>query len=167
MSDDAAGAVLALLLERGQSVATAESLTGGWVCAALTAVPGASAAVRGGVTAYAVGVKHTVLGVPAEVLDGVGAVSPACAVAMARGGARLLGADWCVATTGVAGPGPSDGHPAGTVHLAVAGGEHGVAHRALHLHGSREQIRRQTVTAALDLLEERLDTCLSQSRGTV
>lgn len=159
--------VVAALRSRGETVATAESLTGGLVCAALTEVPGSSAAVRGGVVAYAVDVKRALLQVPDAVLDAEGAVSRACAEAMAVGGARRVGADWCVATTGVAGPDPSEGMPVGTVHVAVAHGEQAVAHTALHLSGDRETIRRDTVRAALHLLRDTLDTRLSQGRGTV
>lgn len=161
-----AARVLALLAEQGATVATAESLTGGLVAAALTDVPGASSTVRGGVVAYAEEVKAGVLGVPGEVLAGEGAVSRACALAMARGARDLLGADWGVSTTGVAGPGPSGGVPAGTVHVAVAG-EHGEAHRALTLRGTRTQVRAATVTAVLELLLEVLGTPLSDRRGTV
>lgn len=162
-----AAAVVSALRARQESVVTAESLTGGLVCAALTAVPGASAVVRGGVVAYAVAVKHEVLGVEGHILDGPGAVSRECAEAMARGGARRLGADWCVATTGVAGPDPSEGKPVGTVHVAVATREQAVAHRALTLHGGREQIRAATVSAALALLQDTLSAGLSVARGTV
>lgn len=162
-----ADAVIALLREYDQSVATAESLTGGLVCASLTAVAGASAVVLGGITAYTVQVKESALGVHPQVVQRVGAVSAECAEAMATGGTDLFGSDWCVSTTGVAGPDPSEGKPVGRVHLAVAGREHGVRHQALHLHGSRDQIRQQTVSAALGLLRDRLDTCLSHARGTV
>ena len=165
--DRLAATLVRRLTERGESVATAESLTGGLVCAALTSVPGASQAVRGGVVAYAVSVKESVLGVPAGVLREQGAVSRECAVAMAVGGCATTGADWCLSTTGVAGPDPSEGRPVGTVHLALAAGEQAVAHQVLTCHGSREQIRDQTVTAALELLLDTLDARLSDARGTV
>lgn len=169
-----AGSVLERLRAAGQTLATAESLTGGLVCAALTDVPGSSAVVRGAVVAYAVDCKSEVLGVPAEVLAAHGAVSAQCALAMARGARSVLAADWAVATTGVAGPGPSpdaDGgvRPAGTVHVAVAGergGEQVTGSLALHLDGSREEIRTATVQEALGLLLATLDG-LSERRGTV
>ncbi|MGD8200089.1 CinA family protein [Ornithinimicrobium sp. W1679] len=160
-----ASRVLDLLGARGQTVAAAESLTGGLVCAALTEVPGSSAVVRGGVVSYAVGVKHDVLGVPEDLLAAHGAVSAPCALAMAAGVRDLLGADWGLATTGVAGPDPSEGHPVGTVHLAVVG-EHGQLHRALHLQGSRRQVRDGTVTQVLELLEHVVRQ-LSVAAGTV
>ena len=161
----AAGAVVRLMTAHGATVATAESLTGGLVAGALTEVPGSSAVVRGGVVAYAAEVKRDVLGVAADLLDRHGTVSPECAVAMAEGVRTLLGADWGVATTGVAGPGTSEGHPVGTVHVAVAG-EHGGARSALHLHGSRTEVRAATVLAALALLEESVGP-LSVQGGTV
>jgi nicotinamide-nucleotide amidase len=150
--------VIKVLRARGASVACAESLTGGLVIAALTAVPGASAVVRGGVVAYSADVKRDVLQVPAVTLESSGAVSEQAAVAMARGVRQLLGADWGVATTGVAGPEASEGKPVGTVHVAVSGiradGEEVRRARALSLHGSREEIRGATVEQAVDLLAE-------------
>lgn len=158
-----AEAAVAALVAADRSVATAESLTGGLVSAALTAVPGASAVVRGGVVSYATEVKESVLRVPAGVLDARGAVSAEAALAMADGVRRLLGADWGVATTGVAGPDPAEGKPVGTVHVAVTGsdgagaGEEVRVSRALTLHGSRSQIRDQSVRHVLDLLLVTLD----------
>lgn len=161
----AAARVLLALREGGRTVATAESLTGGLVAAALTDVPGASDVVLGGVVSYAPGVKRDVLGVPQRLLDRHGAVSRQCAVAMAEGVRSLMGTDLGVSTTGVAGPDPSEGHPVGTVHVAVAG-EHGTTHRALHLNGSRTEVRAAAVTGALALLEESAGT-LSAAGGTV
>lgn len=158
MTQPSGPGVVDRLRARGESVATAESLTGGLVCAALTDVPGSSAVVLGGVVSYATRVKAEVLGVPGEVLEAHGAVSAECAGAMAAGARRVLGADWGVATTGVAGPDPSEGKPVGTVHIVVVGevaGEHVEARRALTLRGSRTQIREETVAAVLELL---LDT---------
>ncbi len=116
-----AGQVVALLIARGATVATAESLTGGRLAAALTSVPGASACVVGGVVAYATAVKVAVLGVPADLVAEHGVVSGECAAAMARGSRDLLGTTYAMATTGVAGPDPQEGHPAGHVWVAVAG----------------------------------------------
>ncbi|SFL97324.1 CinA family protein [Streptomyces pini] len=114
---------LKLLADRGQTVAAAESLTGGLVAAELTAAPGASATVRGSVTAYATEVKHQVLGVDGGLLRERGAVDAEVARQMAAGVRRALGTDWGVATTGVAGPEPQDGKPVGMVYVAVAGPE--------------------------------------------
>ena len=142
---------LDLLREARLTVATAESLTGGLVAAALTDVPGASVAVRGGVVAYSSEVKASVLGVDACLLTGRGAVDPDVAAAMATGARALLGADLGVATTGVAGPDVSDGREVGTVFVAVAHAG-GTAVREHAFTGSRGDIRAQSVTAALDLL---------------
>lgn len=156
MSLQPVSAAIAELRSRGHTVATAESLTGGLVCAALTGVPGASAVVRGGVVAYTVDLKAELLGVPGALLSERGAVSTETAAAMADGARSVLGARWGVATTGVAGPEPSEGKPVGTVHVAVSGragsGEEVRAARALMLHGSRAQIREATAREAVDLL---------------
>lgn len=109
------------LSERGQTVAVAESLTGGLVCAALVEVPGASAAVRGAVVSYATDLKHRLLDVDAGLLARNGPVDPDVAAQMALGVRERLGADWGLATTGVAGPDPQDGVAPGRVYLAVAG----------------------------------------------
>ncbi len=151
MSQDAPAAVVALLRERGLSVGTAESLTGGLVCAALTEVPGASAVVRGGVVAYATDLKERLLGVDATLLAAEGPVHPEVAAQLAVGVCRALTCDVGVATTGVAGPGPADGTPAGTVYVAVATPS-GVRVRALALDGDRAAIRAASVAAALALL---------------
>ncbi|HZG07196.1 MAG TPA: CinA family protein [Streptomyces sp.] len=160
MSGETATArALELLADRGQTVAAAESLTGGLVAAELTEAPGASATVRGSVTAYATAVKHEVLGVDGALLEERGAVDAEVARQMAAGVRRVLGADWGVATTGVAGPEPQDGQPVGTVYVAVAGpgdpatgrDAHAVALR-LDLDGGRKEIRDESVRAAIRLL---------------
>lgn len=152
---DLATRVVTALRAAGRSVGTAESLTGGLVAAALTDVPGSSAVLHGGVVAYSTEAKETLLSVDATVLREQGAVSAEAAAQMARGARQVLAADLGVATTGVAGPEPSEGKPVGMVFVAVAGPrEQDRAVRALTLHGSREQIRALTVTAALELLLE-------------
>ncbi|WP_042394034.1 CinA family protein [Streptacidiphilus carbonis] len=151
----AAEEVLAALVAAGATVAVAESLTGGLLAAELVAVPGASRAFRGSVTAYATELKGSVLGVDPDLLAAKGAVDPAVAEQMAEGVRRLMGADYGVATTGVAGPDPQDGQPVGTVHLAVAGPK-GVFRSSLLLSQGRATIRRRTVEAALALLGEAL-----------
>ncbi|MFD9816744.1 CinA family protein [Streptomyces sp. NPDC059080] len=148
----AAARALELLAARGETLAAAESLTGGLVAAGLTAVPGASRVVRGAVTAYATDVKRSVLGVDGELLAARGAVDGEVARQMACGVRRLLGADWGVATTGVAGPDPQDGQPVGTVYVAVCGPGEAAAVRRLALEGDREEIRRDSVEAAVGLL---------------
>nr|WP_246242234.1 CinA family protein [Flexivirga aerilata] len=148
--------MIAELTRRGDTVAVAESLTGGLVTAALTAVPGASAVVRGGVTSYATQVKASVLGVDDFLLRAGGAVQADVARQMAHGVRRLMGATHGLATTGVAGPEPQDGAPVGRVFVAVAWEDApGVPVdevRMLDLRGDREQIRAAAVRAVLDLL---------------
>ena len=152
---DLAGQVLDRLQAGGQTVAVAESLTGGLVAAALTDVPGASAVFRGGVVAYATELKAELLGVDVVMLRRHGAVYPQVAAAMAQGVRARLGATYGVATTGVAGPEPSDGQPVGTAHIAVSADDDTVV-RTIALAGDRHQIRRLTVEHALGLLLGRL-----------
>ena len=117
-----ASVLLEQLRSRGQTLAVAESCTGGGLGASLAAVPGASDVLLGGVIAYANRVKHGLLGVPAELLEAHGAVSDPVARAMAEGARRATGADWALALTGVAGPGGGSAEkPVGLVHIAVAG----------------------------------------------
>lgn len=146
-----AAALVAELAADGRTVAVAESLTGGLVCAALTAVPGSSAVVRGGVVSYATDTKHSVLGVDDFLLRAGGPVQADVARQMAHGVRRLLGADLGLATTGVAGPDPQGDAPVGRVFIAVAW-DSGDDVRILSLDGSRDQIRAATVAATLDLL---------------
>lgn len=148
-----AAELLAALRRRGWSVACAESLTGGLVCAELTAVPGASATVRGGVVAYATDCKVSVLGVDPALTARVGAVDPDVADQMAEGVRRLFAAEVGIATTGVAGPDPQDGQPVGTVHVSVATPA-GIVRRRLGLGGTREEIRAETVRSAVVLAAE-------------
>lgn len=156
--------VIELLIARGDTIAVAESLTGGMLAAALTAIPGASAAFRGGVVAYATDLKAALLGVPVPLLDRHGAVHPDVATAMAAGVRSRMAAAVGVATTGVAGPDPQDGQPVGTVYIAVCStavrsGEDSQARspvlsqvRSLALSGDRDQIRLATVEQSLGAL---------------
>ena len=154
----AAADVLAALRGRGLTLATAESLTGGLLGAALTAVAGSSDVYRGGIVCYATDLKATLAGVPAEVLEAYGPVAPQTAVALAAGVVRVCGADVGVATTGVAGPSAQDGHPVGEVYVAVGVPGREPEVRALRLSGDRGQIREQSVDAVLGLLHEVLAT---------
>lgn len=151
-----AARVLKRLVERGETLAVAESLTGGLVAAELTSVPGASQSFRGSVTAYATALKRDVLGVDGALLADRGAVDPDVALAMAAGVRLTLGADWGVSTTGVAGPEPQDGKPVGAVYVAVSGpgGVQKVAE--LRLNGDRADIRRESVRSLLELLSGEL-----------
>ncbi|HET8628452.1 MAG TPA: CinA family protein, partial [Thermomicrobiales bacterium] len=133
------------------------SCTGGAVAAALTAVAGASDYFPGGVVSYSLAAKRALLGVPALILDGEGAVSEACAVAMARGARAALGAGLAVATTGIAGPGGAEpGKPVGLVFVAVAG-HAGAACRRHVFPGDRAAVIAAATRAALDLALACLD----------
>lgn len=149
---DVAG-LLGGLAARGWSLGTAESLTGGLLAATIVDVPGASSVFTGAVIAYSATVKVDVLGVPADLLARVGTVDEAVARHMAEGARRVLGVDVALATTGVAGPGPSEGHPAGTVWIACATLS-GVDARLLALTGERAGVRAAAVAAAVDLAHE-------------
>ena len=151
-----AARLVPVLVERGLTVGTAESLTGGLVCAALTSVPGASAVVRGGVVAYASAVKAEVLGVDRDLLAREGAVCEPVAGQLATGIRGVLGCAVGLSTTGVAGPEPSDGQPVGTVFVG-AGGPWGILVERLALTGDREEIRAASVLAVLTLLEQALE----------
>ena len=134
------------------TVATAESCTGGLIAGAITAVPGSSECFYGGIVSYDNSVKQNVLGVPGSVLKTVGAVSEACARAMAEGSRRLIGTDLAVSVTGIAGPdGGSAEKPVGTVFVGVAGKD-GVTAHALRLRGDRTWIRTLSTSNALNLL---------------
>ena len=135
------------LLGRGWTLATAESCTGGTIASMVTAVAGSSAYFRGGVVSYAVAVKEQVLGVTLR--DGV--VSEDTARQMAEGAARVCMADCAVATTGVAGPGPSDGKPQGTVCIAALTPT-GEMTRTFAFDGDREAVILQAALAALQML---------------
>lgn len=151
-----AARLVELLAERGESLAAAESLTGGLVAAECTAAPGASRVFRGSITAYATDVKRQLLGVDGELLAERGAVDAEVARQMAAGVREALGADWGVATTGVAGPETQDGHPVGTVHVAVAGPYEAASAKELGLKGDRVAIRRESVTEALRMVRDAL-----------
>lgn len=149
--------LLTQLAAKGRTLAVAESLTGGLLAERIVRVPGASAVFRGAVVAYANDVKASVLGVSRKLLADNGAVDPEVAGAMATGVVKLLSADIGIATTGVAGPDPSDGREPGTVFIAVDVAPSGVELvRGLKLTGDRQQIREQTADAAFALLAEAL-----------
>ena len=145
------------LVDRGETLATAESLTGGLVAATIVEIPGVSAVYRGGLVVYATELKHELAGVPEELLAERGPVDPDVARALAEGARRRCAAVWGLATTGVAGPDPQDGKPVGTVFVAVAGPS-GATVRELKLDGNRAVIRTESVTGVLRLLAEQLRT---------
>lgn len=168
-----AAEVVAMLRARRETVATAESLTGGLLGATITGVPGASAVYRGGLIPYATELKAVLAGVSPTTLAEDGPVAASTAGQLAEGTARVCGADWGLATTGVAGPDSQDGHPVGQVFIAAAGPGVGpgpestdgapaaaasvpIRIQELALTGDRGAIRNQTVAAVLALLLESL-----------
>lgn len=146
--------VLSRLTASGDTLAVAESLTGGLLCATLVAVPGASAGFRGGIVSYATDLKALLLGVDQVDLQRTGPVDPDVAEQMADGVREATRSTWGMATTGVAGPSEQDGHPPGEVYVAVTGPRKAV--RRLTLDGERAEIRSATVAEALRLLLELL-----------
>lgn len=159
--------VVACLTRAGLTLAVAESLTGGAVLDALVGVPGASAALRGGVVAYATDLKRDLLGVDADLLAARGPVDAAVALAMADGVRRLAAADVGLATTGVAGPDPQGDRPVGEFHVAVTGTVAGAPVRVVRSVAGRGAPTRADVRAAardlaLDLL---LDALGGTERG--
>ncbi|GLZ29800.1 competence protein [Lentzea sp. NBRC 105346] len=147
--------VVELLRSRGETVATAESLTAGLVCAELTKIPGSSAVVRGGLIVYATSLKHTLAGVDLDLLDSHGAVHPEVARQLAAGARDRCGATWGLGLTGVAGPDPQDGVSPGTVHIALVGP--GVSCvRTITVRGDRHEVRSKAVENALLLLADNL-----------
>ncbi len=175
-ADEPAAALIAALTARGETVAAAESLTAGLVCATLARVPGASAALRGGLVVYATELKTALAGVDADLLAEHGAVHPEVAAQLAVGARERCGATWGLGLTGVAGPAAQDGVAPGTVHVGLAGpgtrtprlsgarvaeppprGEASfVTVRTLALSGDRDLIRTESVRAAFALLGEHL-----------
>ena len=151
-----AAEVLAAAGRAGKTIATAESLTAGMVCAELGSVSGASAVLQGGVVAYQNGIKHSVLGVPADLLAEAGSVDGRVAEHMAAGARRVLAADVGVSTTGAAGPQAHDGKPVGTVFVGIATSE-GTFHREFLFTGDRTAIRTAACREALNMLAVELD----------
>lgn len=153
--------LLAVLGRRGESLAIAESLTGGLLANAIVRVPGASTVLRGAIIAYATPLKASLLGVPEALLAEHGAVHPEVASRMAEG-VRIaaavdgLPADVGLATTGVAGPDAANGVPVGLVYVAVADAR-GTQVREHRFSGDRAAIRAQAVDAAIELLAEKVD----------
>jgi len=151
-----AESVVRQLRQRDWTVATAESLTGGLICAALTQPPGASNAVTGGLIVYTVAAKSQLLGLDEQDLSHHGVYSEWTALAMAKAAARVTAADVAVACTGVAGPGPDDGVAAGSVWIAVQTPTESAV-RLFDIPGDRESVRMATVHHALALMLELLE----------
>lgn len=153
---DEAVRVIRLLTEKNQTLATAESCTGGLLGKLLTDVPGASAAYLGGVISYAYAVKEKLLGVDPAVLAETGAVCEGVALQMAKGARERLEADFALATTGNAGPSADPKNPnVGEIYVALACEKTSLC-RKLTLRGSREENRTEACRAALELLLENI-----------
>lgn len=152
--------LVAILKERGLTVSTAESCTGGLLGKSITDVSGASAVYPGGVISYCNRVKHEILGVDQEILDTLGAVSAPVARQMAEGVRRVLRTDLGVGVTGIAGPnGDGTGRPVGLVYIGAASAE-GFLVREFRFDGDRDAVRRQSAEAAAALLLELLGQTL-------
>lgn len=162
LASDAARLVAALA-ERGETVASAESLTAGLFAATIADVPGASAVLRGGLIVYATDLKASLAGVPSDELERNGPVHPDTARALADGARSRCGADWGVGLTGVAGPSEQDGVPVGTVHLGFSG-PLGTSVTTLRFDGDRARVRRGAVEDALRELLERVSANREPSR---
>ena len=148
--------LIGALRKRDETVATAESLTGGLVAALLTSVPGSSAVVRGGLVVYATELKAELAGVDAAALAEHGPVHPLIAARLADGARVRCGATWGIGLTGVAGPDPQDGIEPGVVHVAVSGSSCSDV-RTIGIEGNRHQVRAAAAQAALDLLSGLVD----------
>ncbi|KAI1244856.1 hypothetical protein MGN70_014733 [Eutypa lata] len=157
---DIATDVVRLLRTAGETIGVAESLTAGGVMAALTSVPGASAAFRGGVVSYATPLKQLLLSVDADLIAREGVIHADVASQMAEGARKATTYDagspttWGVGTTGVAGPDPQDGKAVGTVFIGVASPEGARAWGPFSFPGSRERVREATVVEALSRLRD-------------
>lgn len=151
-----ASAMVELLSERKQSIALAESCTGGLIASQLTSVPGSSEVFEAGIVSYSNAIKQSVLGVSQTTLEKHGAVSEACVLEMARGALNLSGADHAIAVSGVAGPGGgSDEKPAGTVWIAW-GGKDDLQARRFYYPLGRSMFQTITAALALDLVRRNM-----------
>ena len=141
--------LIGMLRDNGMTIACAESLTGGLVSGTLVSVPGASYAFMEGFVTYDIGAKHRTLGISKYILDKEGAISPVTAREMAIGAAKKAGTDMALATTGNAGPDPSEGKPVGLVYTAVYNKGNVQVYEHM-LKGTRPEIREQTVNAVIE-----------------
>jgi nicotinamide-nucleotide amidase len=153
-----------MLAHPGITVATAESCTGGGIAARLTSVDGSSAYFLGGIVAYSNQVKHQLLGVPADVLENPGAVSEACAAAMAEGAREAIGSQFAVSSTGIAGPtGGTARKPVGLVYLGLAG-PGGTRVEQYQFPGDRSDVVQAATQRALELLFDAVQASIATSQ---
>jgi nicotinamide-nucleotide amidase len=159
-STDIAHDVVRMLTDAGETVAVAESLTGGAVMATLTAIPGVGSVFHGGLVTYDTPLKTKLLGVDDDLVEKEGVIHADVAAQMAEGARRIMnyeggiGGDrtWGLGTTGVAGPSSQDGQPMGTVYIGISSGQGSVGHGPFWFPGTREQVIDATVREALKLL---------------
>lgn len=145
------------LIAHHQMMATAESCTGGLVASHIVDIPGSSEALAGGIVAYQNEVKEKLLGVPASILNTVGAVSEETVHAMAEGALKKFNCDWAIATSGIAGPGGAEpGKPVGTVWMAVASRLQNDAFCKIFA-GNRNEVREKSVYSVLSKLLEMIN----------
>jgi nicotinamide-nucleotide amidase len=139
--------IISTLAEREETLVTAESITAGGLSSAITSIEGSSQVFLGAIVAYRNSVKSEILGIDAALIDTHTVYSQVIAIEMARAVRTRFGSTWSIATTGVAGPGPSDGVPSGSVWVAIDGP---VTHNLeLSLSGGRESVRNATVATAI------------------
>ena len=158
--------IKAALLKRGESMATAESCTGGLIASEIVGEPGSSDILSGGIVAYRNEIKEALLGVPHEILEQKGAVSAETVEAMAKGAREKFGCEWAVSTSGIAGPtGAEPGKPVGFVWMAVANSLQNEAFCKIFA-GNRQEIREKSVYYVLGkllfLLNNQKSTCTNE-----
>ncbi|MBM3743081.1 MAG: CinA family protein [Actinobacteria bacterium] len=148
--------IINTLQYRKETIAVAESITGGKLAAALTSAPGSSKVFLGGIVAYSIESKVQELGIPKRLINKFGVYSEEIALEMANGVRKKFNSDWSIASTGVAGPGPAEETPAGSIWLVIIGPQ-ATQNIRLSLQGSREEIRVGAVTSAVATLERILE----------
>ncbi|KAF4475770.1 competence damage-inducible [Fusarium agapanthi] len=157
---DIAKDVIRLLEEEKETVGVAESITGGSIMAALTAVEGASSVCRGGIVSYSTGIKVNILGVSQSIIKKYGAVNGEVAEQMAAGARSITTLDtpttWGLSTTGMAGPGTEEAKAPGTVIIGISRAGQDRAFGPFYFPGDRDAVRKATVTKALEQLRELL-----------
>ncbi|CAB4575794.1 MAG: nicotinamide-nucleotide amidohydrolase family protein [Actinobacteria bacterium] len=146
-NDGLVSQIIDALRKSGETLSTAESITGGSISSTLVGVPGASDVFKGGITAYSDEVKVAQLNVDPKLIEKYSAISEQVADAMAQGAVETFNTTWAIATTGVAGPGPVGVHEAGTVWLSIRGPINQTT--VLALSGEREMVRNAATSSAI------------------
>ena len=144
-----------LFREKGRTLGSVESFTGGGFAKDITSVSGASHFFKGALVTYATEEKARILGIPYSDIDSYGVVSQEIAGQMASNGKRLLNVDYCISFTGNAGPTAMEGKPVGEIYIGVAFYDK-VQVFSYHLNGSREEIQKEAINIAYEILEKKL-----------